>query len=59
MAIIYTMLIATFVVILNETIMNVAIPKLMTEFQRERQYRPMAATAFMLVMAIVIPTTGF
>lgn len=29
MAIIYTMLIATFVVILNETIMNVAIPKLM------------------------------
>lgn len=59
LAIIYTMLIATFVVILNETIMNVAIPKLMTEFSVEASTAQWLATAFMLVMAIVIPTTGF
>lgn len=59
MAIIYTMLIATFVVILNETIMNVAIPKLMTEFSVNASTAQWLATAFMLVMAILIPTTGF
>ena len=59
LAIIYTMLIATFVVILNETIMNVAIPKLMTEFSVSASIAQWLATAFMLVMAIVIPTTGF
>lgn len=59
LAIIYTMLIATFVVILNETIMNVAIPKLMTEFSVAANTAQWLATAFMLVMAIVIPTTGF
>lgn len=59
LAIIYTMLIATFVVILNETIMNVAIPKLMTEFSVTATTAQWLATAFMLVMAIVIPTTGF
>lgn len=59
LAIIYTMLIATFVVILNETIMNVAIPKLMTEFSVSATTAQWLATAFMLVMAIVIPTTGF
>jgi DHA2 family lincomycin resistance protein-like MFS transporter len=59
LVIIYTMLIATFVVILNETIMNVAIPKLMTEFSVIATTAQWLATAFMLVMAIVIPTTGF
>ncbi len=59
LAIIYTMLIATFVVILNETIMNVAIPKLMTEFSVDASTAQWLATAFMLVMAILIPTTGF
>lgn len=59
MAIIFTMLIATFVVILNETIMNVAIPKLMLEFAVNASTAQWLATAFMLVMAILIPTTGF
>ena len=59
LAIIYTMLIATFVVILNETIMNVAIPKLMAEFSVSASIAQWLATAFMLVMAIVIPATGF
>lgn len=59
LAIIYTMLIATFVVILNETIMNVAIPKLMNEFSVNASTAQWLATAFMLVMAILIPTTGF
>jgi DHA2 family lincomycin resistance protein-like MFS transporter len=59
LAIIYTMLIATFVVILNETIMNVAIPKLMVEFSVNAGTAQWLATAFMLVMAVLIPTTGF
>ena len=59
LAIIFTMLIATFVVILNETIMNVAIPKLMVEFGVNASTAQWLATAFMLVMAILIPTTGF
>jgi DHA2 family lincomycin resistance protein-like MFS transporter len=59
LAIIFTMLIATFVVILNETIMNVAIPKLMVEFGLNASTAQWLATAFMLVMAILIPTTGF
>lgn len=59
MAIILTMLIATFVVILNETIMNVAIPKLMVEFGVSANIAQWLATAYMLVMAVLIPTTGF
>lgn len=59
MGIILTMLVATFVVILNETIMNVALPKLMAEFQVSASTAQWLATAYMLVLAILIPTTGF
>jgi DHA2 family lincomycin resistance protein-like MFS transporter len=59
MGIILTMLVATFVVILNETIMNVALPKLMAEFQVSASTAQWLATAYMLTMAVLIPTTGF
>ncbi|HEU4322783.1 MAG TPA: MDR family MFS transporter [Roseiflexaceae bacterium] len=59
MGIIFTMLVATFVVILNETIMNVALPKLMVELRIEASTVQWLTTIYMLVMAVLIPTTGF
>ena len=50
---------ATFVVILNETIMNVALPRLMAELRIDAPTVQWLATAFMLTMSVVIPTTGF
>jgi len=57
--IIATLLAATFVVILNETIMNVALPRLMTDLGVSSSTVQWLATGFMLTMAVVIPTTGF
>ena len=57
--ILFTLLIATFVVILNETIMNVALLRLMAELRVSAATVQWLATAFMLTMAVVIPTTGF
>ncbi len=50
---------ATFVVILNETIMVNAIPRLMTDFAITSTTAQWALTAFMLTMAAVIPVTGW
>ncbi|HWU45777.1 MAG TPA: MDR family MFS transporter [Humibacter sp.] len=57
--IIWLLLIAAFVVILNETIMSVAIPELMLDFQVDARAGQWLTTAFMLTMAVVIPITGF
>lgn len=57
--IIITLLIATFVVILNETIMGVALPQLIIELEVTASVAQWLSTAFMLTMAVVIPTTGF
>lgn len=57
--IIITLLVAAFVVILNETIMGVALPRLMKELQVTESVVQWLSTAFMLTMAVVIPTTGF
>lgn len=57
--IIITLLVAAFVVILNETIMGVALPRLMEELQVTESVVQWLSTAFMLTMAVVIPTTGF
>ncbi|UUZ44747.1 MFS transporter [Janibacter limosus] len=51
--------VATFVVILNETIMNNAIPRLMDEFHVPETTAQWLTTAFMLTMAVVIPMTGW
>ena len=58
-AIIAILLVATFVVILNETIMNVALPRLMADLDVTARTGQWLATVFMLTLAIVIPTTGF
>lgn len=51
--------VAAFVVILNETIMSVALPRLMVEFNLTEATVQWVTTAFMLTMAVVIPTTGW
>ena len=50
---------ATFIVILNETIMMNAIPRLMSEFEVTARAAQWLSTSFMLTMAIVIPVTGW
>src|SRR5690242_16963760 len=50
---------ATFVVILNETIMVNAIPRLMVEMDVTARAAQWLSTAFMLTMAVVIPVTGW
>ncbi|MFJ6077450.1 DHA2 family efflux MFS transporter permease subunit [Pseudarthrobacter sp. NPDC092419] len=57
--VIATLLVATFVVILNETIMNVALQRLMVDLGVDAPTVQWLATGFMLTMAVVIPTTGF
>lgn len=57
--VIVTLLVATFVVILNETIMNVALQRLMVDLRVDAPTVQWLSTGFMLTMAVVIPTTGF
>lgn len=57
--VITTLLIAAFVVILNETIMSVALPRLMLDLHVDESTGQWLTTAFMLTMAVVIPATGF
>ena len=52
------LLVAAFVMILNETVMSVALPRLMVEFAVSAATAQWLTTAFMLTMAVVIPTTG-
>ena len=53
------LLISAFVVILNETVMSVAIPSLMRSFDVPASAAQWLTTAFLLTMATVIPITGF
>jgi DHA2 family lincomycin resistance protein-like MFS transporter len=53
------LVLATFVVILNETLMINAIPRLMESLQVSEQAAQWVSTAFMLTMAAVIPVTGW
>lgn len=57
--VIRVLVLATFVVILNETIMINAIPRLMTDLAVTERAAQWVSTAFMLTMAAVIPTTGW
>ncbi len=58
-AVIPLLVLATFVVILNETIMINAIPRLMDALHITEQTAQWLSTAFMLTMAAVIPITGW
>lgn len=53
------LVVAAFVVILNETIMSVALPDLMVEFSISAATAQWLTTGFMLTMAVVIPLTGW
>ncbi|WP_372456822.1 MDR family MFS transporter [Cellulomonas xiejunii] len=53
------LLVSTFVVILNETIMGVALPRLMDDLAITASTAQWLTTAFLLTMAVVIPVTGF
>ena len=53
------LLVSTFVVILNETIMSVALPHLMEDLDITASAAQWLTTAFLLTMAVVIPITGF
>jgi DHA2 family lincomycin resistance protein-like MFS transporter len=57
--VIVTLLVAAFVMILNETIMGVALPRLMSSLHINASTAQWLTTAFLLTMAVVIPTTGF
>ncbi|MBE1461791.1 MDR family MFS transporter [Kibdelosporangium phytohabitans] len=58
-AVVRLLVLATFVVILNETIMLNAIPRLMESLHVTQQSAQWVSTAFMLTMAAVIPMTGW
>jgi DHA2 family lincomycin resistance protein-like MFS transporter len=50
---------SAFVVILNETIMSVALPQLMVDFEISAATAQWMTTGFLLTMAVIIPVTGF
>jgi len=58
-AVLRWLVLATFTVILNETIMLNAIPRLMEEFDVPATDAQWLTSAFMLTMAVVIPITGW
>lgn len=53
------LLCSAFVVILNETIMSVALPVLITDLNITARTAQWVSTGFLLTMAVVIPTTGY
>ncbi|RKT53786.1 DHA2 family efflux MFS transporter permease subunit [Saccharothrix australiensis] len=53
------LLVATFVVILNETIMGVALPVLLTELHVTAAVGQWLTAGFLLTMSVVIPVTGY
>jgi DHA2 family lincomycin resistance protein-like MFS transporter len=56
---IWVLLVATFVAFLNETTMGIAIPHLNRDLGISPDLGQWLTSAFMLTMAVVIPTTGF
>ncbi len=58
-SVITILLVATFVVILNETALNVALTSVMTDLHVDERTVQWLTTAFMLTMAVVIPITGW
>ncbi|WP_241386227.1 MDR family MFS transporter [Rhodococcus sp. CH91] len=50
---------AALLMILNETVLSVALPQLMQDFSVTASTAQWLTTGFMLTMAVVIPTTGF
>lgn len=59
MRVIWLLLVAAFVAILNETTMGIAIPHLNDDLGLAPEVGQWLTSAFMLAMAVTIPTTGF
>ncbi|MGM7671976.1 MDR family MFS transporter [Microbacterium sp. A93] len=59
MRVIWLLLVAAFVAILNETTMGIAIPHLNDDLGIPPELGQWLTSAFLLTMAVVIPTTGF
>ncbi len=57
--IITVLLVSTFVVILNETVMSVALPVLLTELRIDASAGQWLTSGFLLTMSVLIPITGF
>lgn len=57
--VITVLLVSAFVVILNETIMSVALPVLMEDLQVSAAVGQWLTAGFLLTMSVVIPITGF
>ena len=57
--VIAVLLVSTFVVILNETIMSVALPVLMADLAVSASVGQWLTAGFLLTMSVVIPVTGF
>jgi len=57
--VIYLILVSAFVVMLNETIISVALPQIMLHLGVDPANAQWLLTAFMLTMAVVIPLSGF
>lgn len=55
---IWLLLASSFVVILNETVMGVALPRLMDDLRISAAAGQWLTTAFLLTMSVVIPITG-
>lgn len=58
-SVIILLLISAFVVILNETILSVALPPIMDDLELAETTAQWLTTGFMLTMAVIIPITGF
>ena len=57
--VIAVLMVAAFTVILNETVMSVALPVLQDDLGVALSVAQWLTTAYMLTMAVVIPLTGF
>ena len=58
-SVIAILLVSTFVVILNETALNVALTSIMADLAVDERDVQWLTTAFLLTMAVVIPITGW
>lgn len=57
--VIAVLVVSAFVMILNETVLTVALPRLMADFAVDAVAIQWLTTGFMLTLAIIIPTTGY
>jgi len=53
------MILGAFIAVLNQTIMSVALPELMTDFQIEASTAQWLTTGYMLVNGVLIPITAY